>query len=54
MAHEPSNALSAMAGKPAPRSILVDLARLERDYYQRKPDLSDPARLVAGRPSQFW
>ena len=47
MAHEPSNALSPMAGKPAPRSILVDLARLERDYYQRKPDLSDPAQLVS-------
>jgi len=36
-----------MAGKPAPRSILVDLARLERDYYQRKPDLSDPTQLVS-------
>ena len=36
-----------MAGKPAPRSILVDLARLERDYYQRKPDPSDPAQLVS-------
>ena len=47
MAHPPSNALSPMAGKPAPRSILVDLARLERDYYQRKPDLSDPAQLVS-------
>ncbi|TMB26595.1 MAG: alpha-D-glucose phosphate-specific phosphoglucomutase [Deltaproteobacteria bacterium] len=47
MAHPPSNALSPMAGKPAPRSILVDLARLERDYYQRKPDLSDPTQLVS-------
>ncbi len=47
MAHDPSNALSAMAGKPAPRSILVDLARLERDYYRRKPDPSDPAQLVS-------
>ena len=47
MAHQPSNALSPMAGKPAPRSILVDLARLERDYYQRKPDLSDPTQLVS-------
>jgi phosphoglucomutase len=47
MGHEPSNPLSPFAGKPAPRSMLVDLARLERDYYQRKPDLSDPAQLVS-------
>jgi len=39
--------ISALAGKPAPRDMLIDVARLERDYYQRKPDLSDPAQMVA-------
>src|SRR5215510_10870195 len=27
--------------------MLVDLARLERAYYERKPDLADPSQLVA-------
>src|SRR5262245_19363495 len=40
-------AISPLAGKPAPKSILVDLARLERAYYERKPDLDDPSQLVA-------
>ena len=39
--------ISPLAGKPAPKELLVDLARLERDYFQRKPDLSDPAQLVS-------
>jgi phosphoglucomutase len=38
--------LSPLAGKPAPKSILVDLARLERAYYERKPDTDDPSQLV--------
>src|SRR5882757_10622063 len=40
-------ALSPLAGKPAPKSMLVDLARLERDYYERKPDVSDANQLVS-------
>ncbi|HYS11154.1 MAG TPA: phosphoglucomutase (alpha-D-glucose-1,6-bisphosphate-dependent) [Myxococcales bacterium] len=40
-------ALSPLAGKPAPKSMLVDLARLERDYYGRQPDLDDPNQLVS-------
>src|SRR5271154_5269569 len=40
-------AISPLAGKPAPKSMLVDLARLERDYYERKPDVSDPNQLVS-------
>jgi phosphoglucomutase len=39
--------LSPLAGKPAPRSILVDLARLEREYYERRPDLDDPAQRIS-------
>ncbi|HTA95218.1 MAG TPA: phosphoglucomutase, alpha-D-glucose phosphate-specific, partial [Verrucomicrobiae bacterium] len=40
-------AISLLAGKPAPKSMLVDLARLERDYYERKPDVSDANQLVS-------
>ena len=39
--------LSPLAGKPAPKSMLVDLARLERDYYERKPDVGDANQLVS-------
>src|SRR5476651_1595666 len=39
--------ISPLAGKPAPKSMLVDLARLERDYYERKPDVSDVNQLVS-------
>src|SRR5271157_1852378 len=40
-------ALSPLAGKPAPKEMLVDLARLERDYYERQPDTGDPTQLVS-------
>jgi phosphoglucomutase len=40
-------AISPLAGKPAPQSLLLDLSRLERDYYQRQPDVSDPNQMVA-------
>src|SRR5215813_9095036 len=39
--------ISSLAGKPAPKELLVDLARLERDYYERQPDLNDPNQLVS-------
>src|SRR5438128_3203596 len=39
--------ISPLAGKPAPKSLLVDLVRLEREYYERKPDLDDPTQLVS-------
>src|SRR6266851_8108624 len=40
-------AISPLAGKPAPKDMLVDLARLEREYFERWPDLSDPNQLVS-------
>jgi phosphoglucomutase len=40
-------AISPLAGKPAPKEMLVDLARLEQDYYERAPDMADPAQLVS-------
>ena len=39
--------ISILAGKPAPKSLLVDPAQLERDYYERKPDLDDPDQMVS-------
>ena len=32
--------ISQVAGKPAPKEMLVDLVRLEREYFVRRPDLS--------------
>ena len=43
----PGPELSPLAGKPAPKELLVDLARLEREYFERKPDMSDRTQLVA-------
>jgi phosphoglucomutase len=40
-------AISPLAGKPAPKEMLVDLTRLEREYYERRPDLTDPNQLVS-------
>jgi phosphoglucomutase len=39
--------VSPLAGKPAPKEMLVDLTRLEREYFERKPDLDDPEQRVA-------
>ena len=39
--------LSPLAGKPAPREMLVDVARLEKDYFERRPDVEDPTQLVS-------
>jgi phosphoglucomutase len=40
-------AISPLAGKPAPKDMLVDLALLEREYYARRPDVSDPTQMVS-------
>ncbi|HRI15357.1 MAG TPA: phosphoglucomutase (alpha-D-glucose-1,6-bisphosphate-dependent) [Verrucomicrobiota bacterium] len=40
-------ALSPLAGKPAPPELLVDLARLEQDYYAKHPDPADPNQRVS-------
>ena len=40
-------AISPYAGQPAPRELLVDLTRLEREYYERCPDLADLNQLVS-------
>src|SRR5437762_5114308 len=40
-------AISPLAGKPAPKELLIDVARLEREYYERRPDMSDPNQRVS-------
>jgi phosphoglucomutase len=39
--------IDPLAGKPAPANILIDVSKLERDYFDRKPDTADPAQLVS-------
>ena len=38
--------VSPLAGKRAPRELLADVGRLEREYYGRRPDVGDPEQLV--------
>lgn len=39
--------LSPLAGRPAPASLLIDPARLEREYYDRRPDVDNAEQLVS-------
>jgi phosphoglucomutase len=39
--------ISPLAGKPAPKELLVDVARLQKEYFERRPDLDDPNQLVS-------
>src|SRR6266404_5243393 len=38
--------ISPLAGHPAPKEMLVDPARLEREYFERRPVLADPNQMV--------
>ncbi len=40
-------AIHPLAGKPAPTNILIDVAAIEKAYYERKPNAADPAQLVS-------
>ncbi len=40
-------AISPLAGKPAPKEMLIDVARLETDYFERRPDLDDRNQMVS-------
>jgi phosphoglucomutase len=40
------SAISPLAGRAAPKEMLVDLVRLEREYFERKPDLRDQSQMV--------
>jgi phosphoglucomutase len=39
--------ISPLAGKPAPKEMLIDVARLEKEYFERHPDLHDLNQLVS-------
>jgi phosphoglucomutase len=39
--------VSPLAGKPAPKELLIDPGRLEREYYERRPDLGNKNQLVS-------
>ena len=39
--------VSPLAGQPAPPELLIDVAKLEHDYYDLKPDMSNPAQQVS-------
>src|SRR5271166_3368403 len=45
VADEPN--ISPLAGKPAPKDMLIDVARLEKEYFERQPDVQDPNQLVS-------
>jgi phosphoglucomutase len=38
---------SPLAGKPAPKELLIDVNRLERDYYEKRPNLDDQSQMVS-------
>ena len=38
--------ISPLAGRPAPKAMLVDLNRLEREYFERRPKVGDPNQMV--------
>jgi len=40
-------AISPLAGKPAPPEMWIDPARIELEYYNRRPNLNDPDQLVS-------
>jgi phosphoglucomutase len=39
--------ISPLAGKPVPPELLIDVAKLQREYHERRPDLGDPRQLVS-------
>jgi len=39
--------ISPLAGKPAPKEMLIDLDDLKRQYLERRPDLSDSTQMVS-------
>src|ERR1019366_31837 len=50
--------ISPLAGKPAPKEMLVDVARLETEYLDRRPDVRDATQMVSfgtsGHPGHLW
>jgi phosphoglucomutase len=41
------SSISPLAGRLAPKEMLVDVSQLEREYLERRPDVTDPNQLVS-------
>ena len=41
------DSVSPLAGRPATKDMLIDVGRLERDYFERRPDIENSAQLVS-------
>src|SRR5689334_21613955 len=39
--------ISPLAGRPAPKEMLIDVHRLEREYFEYRPDLHDAGQRVS-------
>src|SRR5208282_1747770 len=39
--------ISPLAGKPAPKSMLIHVAQLDKEYFDRRPDVQDPNQMVS-------
>jgi phosphoglucomutase len=46
-AQQAAKGISPLAGKPATKEMLVDTGKLEREYFDRKPDVANPNQLVS-------
>ena len=46
IAVEAQQAVSPMADRPVAAAMPIDLARLEREYFECVPDLEDPNRMI--------
>jgi phosphoglucomutase len=44
---QPFPSLSPLAGKPALKEMLIDVGKLDREYFERRPDLGDPNQMVS-------
>jgi phosphoglucomutase len=42
-----SSTISPLAGKPAPKEMLIDVSRMEKAYFDLTPDGTDPNQLVS-------
>jgi phosphoglucomutase len=40
-------AIHPLAGKPATRDMLIDVEKLRREYFERRPDLGEPSQQVS-------
>src|SRR5271167_3303833 len=39
--------ISPLAGKPAPKELLINVARLDKEYFERRPNVHDRNQLVS-------